>query len=187
MTVVPDVKKAVTMDVKAPGDAVVVVGLTRNELGGSEYLGWLKVAGGIVPKIDRALSKPVLTAASAVIQAGLANAAHDCSDGGLAAAVAEMAFAGGFGLDLDLAHLPVEGITALDRALFSESQSRLVVTVPAQHLPAALAKLAGVPHAVIGHVIPEAEVRVRGFGGAFTAGLGALKAAWQAPLQVMEL
>ncbi len=187
MTVVPDVKKAVTMDVKAPGDAVVVVGLTRNELGGSEYLGWLKATGGIVPKVDRALSKPVLTAASAVIQAGLANAAHDCSDGGLAAAVAEMAFAGGFGLDLDLAHLPVEGITALDRALYSESQSRLVLTVPAQHLPAALAALAGVPHAVIGHVIPEAEVRVRGFGGAFTAGLGALKAAWQAPLRVMEL
>jgi phosphoribosylformylglycinamidine synthase subunit PurSL len=187
MTVVPDVKRTITMDVKKPGDAVIVVGLTRNELGGSEYLGWLGATGGFVPTVDRALSKPVLTAAAAAIAAGAVNAAHDCSDGGLGTTLAEMAFAGGFGIEADLSHLPVAGITSLDRALFSESQSRVVLTVPAQHLAAASAALAGVPHAVIGTVIPQAELRVRGFGMAFTVGLDRLKAAWQEPLSVMEL
>ncbi|MBA3708040.1 MAG: phosphoribosylformylglycinamidine synthase, partial [Planctomycetes bacterium] len=58
MTVMPDVKMAVTMDAKRSGDAVVVVGLTRNELGGSEYLAMRGVGGGIVPKVDCALSRP---------------------------------------------------------------------------------------------------------------------------------
>ena len=187
MTVVPDVKRTITMDVKAPGDAVIVVGLTRNELGGSEYLGWLGVTGGFVPTVDRALSKPVLTAAAAAIAAGAVNAAHDCSDGGLGTTLAEMAFAGGFGIDADLSHLPVADIASLDRALFSESQSRLVLTVPAQHLATATVALAGVPHAVIGTVIPQAQLRVRGFGMAFTVDLERLKAAWQEPLSVMEL
>lgn len=187
MTVVPDVKRTITMDVKAPGDAVIVVGLTRNELGGSEYLGLLSATGGFVPTVDRALSKPVLTAAAAAIAAGAVNAAHDCSDGGLGTTLAEMAFAGGFGIDADLSHLPVADLTSLDRALFSESQSRVVLTVPAQHLATATAALAGVPHAVIGTVIPQAELRVRGFGMAFTVGLDRLKAAWQEPLSVMEL
>jgi phosphoribosylformylglycinamidine synthase len=187
MTVVPDVKRAISMDVKAPGDAVVVIGLTRNELGGSEYLGLLGVTGGVVPKVDRALSKPVLHAAAATIAAGYVNAAHDCSDGGLGATLAEMAFSGGHGLDIDLAALPVEGISALDRALFSESQSRVVVTIPAQHLLAAEKLLAGVPHAVIGSVTPGSVVRIKGFGANFAVGIDKLKAAWQAPLRVMEL
>jgi phosphoribosylformylglycinamidine synthase II len=187
MTVVPDVKRTITMDVKTPGDAVIVVGLTRNELGGSEYLGWLGATGGFVPTVDPALSKPVLTAAAAAIAAGVVNAAHDCSDGGLGTTLAEMAFAGGFGIAADLSHLPVADITSLDRALFSESQSRVVLTVPSEHLATATAALAGVPHAVIGTVIPQAELRVRGFGTAFTVGLDRLKAAWQEPLSVMEL
>lgn len=187
MTVVPDVKRTITMDVKAPGDAVVVIGLTRNELGGSEYLGLLGATGGVVPKVDCALSKPVLHAAAAAIHAGYVNAAHDCSDGGLGATLAEMAFSGGFGLDIDLGALPVEGIASLDRALFSESQSRVVVTIPAQHLLAAEKLLAGVPHAVLGSVVPGRELRIRGFGAELSAGIDRLKTAWQSPLRVMEL
>ena len=187
LTVVPDVKRSITMDVKAPGDAIVVVGVTRNELGGSEYLGRLGATGGFVPKVDKALSKPVLDAASAAIRAGHVNAAHDCSDGGLGAALAEMAFAGGFGMEVDLGKLRVEGVSTLDRALFSESQSRLVLTIPAQHLAKAHAILKAVPHALIGTVVPAKTLTVNGFGSSFSVGLDRLKSAWQAPLKVMEL
>ena len=187
ITVMPDIKRAISMDVKAVGDVVVVVGLTRNELGGSEYLGLLKATGGLVPKVDRALSKPVLDAACATIQAGLVSAAHDCSDGGLAVTLAEMAFSGGFGMNLDLTKAPCEGITSLDRLLFSESQSRVVLTIPKANIPAAHTFLAAVPHAILGTVIAEQELRVSGFGTSFTAPLAGLKSAWQGTLKVMEL
>ena len=187
LTVVPDVKRAVTMDVKAVGDAVVVIGVTRNEMAGSEFLGLIKATGGFVPKVDRALSKPMLDATSAVVQAGFANAAHDCSDGGLAVTLAEMAFSGGFGMDLDLSKLPVEGITTLDRAMFSESQSRIVLTIPKAKIPLAHALLKHIPHALAGYTIAEPVLKIRGFGGEFSANLSELKAAWQGTLRVMEL
>ena len=186
MTVVPDVRTSLSMDVKAVGDQVIVVGLTKNELAGSEYLGLLKATGGFVPQVDRALSKPVLDAVAACTAAGVVNAAHDCSDGGLAVTLAEMAFSGGFGLDIDAGAVPVQGVTALDRLLFSESQSRIILTVPAAKLAAAKALLAKVPHGVIGQVIPAPELRISGLGGTLVADLAGLKAAWQGTLKVME-
>jgi phosphoribosylformylglycinamidine synthase len=187
LTVVPDIKRSITMDAKVAGDTVVVVGLTRNEMAGSEYFGLLGVSGGIVPKVDRALSKPMLDATAAVIHAGLVSAAHDCSDGGLGVTLAEMAFAGGIGMDLDLGKVPVEAITSLDRVLFSESQSRIVLTIPAAKLAQARALLGSIPHAVIGQTIAEPVLKVRGQGAAFTARLSDLKAAWQGTLRVMEI
>jgi phosphoribosylformylglycinamidine synthase len=186
MTVMPDVRRAVTMDVKRPGDAVVLVGLTRDELGGSEYLAMLGARGGAVPKVDRALSRPVLHAVAACTAAGLASAAHDCSDGGLGTALAEMAFAGGYGMEIDAEAIPREGVVALDRALFSESQSRIVLTVPKGRVAEAHRLLAAVPHAVIGQVTAEPTLAIAGLGGALRADLAGLKDAWQRPLQVME-
>jgi phosphoribosylformylglycinamidine synthase len=185
MTVVPDVKRSVTMDVKKPGDRVIVVGVTRNELAGSEYFGLLNVTGGIVPKVDQKLSKPVLFAVSSATASGAVNAAHDCSDGGLAVTFAEMAFSGGYGLTIDAGKIPAEGITALDRLLFSESQSRIVLTVPADKLAAVEAILAGVPHAVVGEVVAAPTLTITGLGGTLVADLAGLKAAWQQPLSVM--
>ena len=118
---------------------MILVGLTRDELGGSELAALLGGTGGAVPRVDRALSKPVLSAIAACTRAGLANAAHDCSEGGLGVTLAEMAFAGGLGIEADAALIPREGVETLDRALFSESQSRIVITVP----PAKLAQVRG--------------------------------------------
>jgi phosphoribosylformylglycinamidine synthase len=98
-----------------------------------------------------------------------------------------MAFAGGIGMDLDLGKVPVEAITSLDRVLFSESQSRIVLTIPAAKLAQARALLGSIPHAVIGQTIAEPVLKVRGQGAAFTARLSDLKAAWQGTLRVMEI
>jgi phosphoribosylformylglycinamidine synthase len=191
MTVVPDVTKSITMDVKRPGEAVVVVGVTRNELGGSEYLaliGKLTLGGkpqGIIPKVDRALSKPVLTGVAALTAAGLVSAAHDCSEGGLGAALAEMAFAGGYGMEIDATAIPREGVNTLDRALFSESHSRIVLTVPKANLHELHQRLASVPHAVIGSTVAAPVLSITGLGGVVATDLALLKEAWQAPLSVM--
>jgi phosphoribosylformylglycinamidine synthase len=121
-----DVTARVTMDFKADGDLIVLLGATKPELGGSEYL---KVVHGKVagrpPALDlvseRLLHELLLT----VIDAGIVHSAHDCSEGGLAVALAECCIAGGRGA---LLHLGDEMPPAV--ALFSESQSRVVVTVP---------------------------------------------------------
>jgi len=186
MTVVPDVRRAISMDVKRVGDAVIVVGETRNELGGSEYLASLGAKGGIVPKVDRALSKPVLHAIAACTKAGLVNAAHDCSDGGMATTLAEMAFAGGFGMEIDAERIPrAADVRALDRLLFSESNSRIVLTVPAARVAEAATLLRGVPHAVVGAVVAEPVLTITGLGGRLHAGLAGLKAAWKGTLSVV--
>lgn len=117
---------------KSDGDAVVLLGRTRNELGGSEYL---KVAHGMVagrpPKVDlvdeRLLDELLVTA----IRTGIIRSAHDCSEGGLAVALAECCLAGGRGATVEIpGDLP--GVVAL----FSESQGRVVVTVAADHVDA---------------------------------------------------
>ncbi|MBA3684759.1 MAG: phosphoribosylformylglycinamidine synthase subunit PurL [Planctomycetes bacterium] len=186
LTVVPDIRMSITMDVKRAGDVVIVVGETRNELGGSEYLALLGVPGGIVPKVDRALSLPVLRAVAACTASGLVNAAHDCSDGGLGVTLAEMAFAGGLGLDIDADRVPAAAdVRTLDRLLFSESNSRIVLTVPAQRVAEATRLLAGVPHAVVGTVVAGAKVSIKGRGASLSADGTALKRAWQAPLAVV--
>jgi phosphoribosylformylglycinamidine synthase subunit PurSL len=183
MTVMPDVRTAISMDLKRAGELVLCVGETRNELGGSEYAGLVGASGGIVPKVDLAASRAMLRAVAACTGAGLVTAAHDCSDGGLAVTLAEMAFAGGLGMDIDAGQVPRDaGVTALDRLLFSESQSRIVLTIPRERLADAKALLVGVPWAVVGQVIAEPILRIGGLGGALRADLPSLKAAWQGTL-----
>jgi len=186
LTVMPDVKRAVTMDAKAAGDAVIVVGETRDELGGSEYLALRRIPGGFVPKLDRALSRPVLRAVAACTAAGVVNAAHDCSDGGLGTTFAEMAFAGGLGMAIDAGLAPrSSSVHALDTLLFSESLSRIVLTVPRARVDEARHLLATVPHAVVGEVVTAPTLSIRGLGGDLRADINELKTAWQRPMQIL--
>ena len=105
---VDDVARCVTMDLKEPGNLLYLVGTTRDELGGSHYSllppgeGQGMRAVGNVPQLDPHTAKKIFAAMHQAIQAGLVRACHDLSEGGLAVAAAEMAFAGGFGADIDL-------------------------------------------------------------------------------------
>ena len=133
LTIVPDVRRATSMDLKRPGDLVYLVGLTRAELGGSEHLSERGLGGGRVPAPDLETAPALLRALHGAIAAGLVRACHDLSEGGLAVAAAEMAFGGGYGLDLDLARVPAEvlpdGYDPDTTALFSESTTRFLVEV----------------------------------------------------------
>ncbi len=189
-----DVTRAVSMDFKQPGNRLYLVGLTRDELGGS-HLGLVgAMAGGQVPRVDAALAKQVFAAVHRAIVAGAVRACHDLSEGGLAVAAAEMAFAGGWGAKLDLSGMARDfPVDAPERAnwiaLFSESNSRFLCEVSTDCVPRFEQLLEGLPVACLGQVTAEPRLEIEGFGS-FATGpvclsldVARLKQAWQAPLR----
>jgi phosphoribosylformylglycinamidine synthase len=182
--VIRDIRKAVTMDVKTPGDLVYVLGVTCRELGGSEWYAMHGYVGNDVPKVNATKAKKLYTALSTAIEAGLVASCHDCSDGGLGVALAEMAFAGGLGLTADLSKVPSRGLKRNDELLFSESQSRFVVTVSPAADSAFRRMLKGNICAEIGRVTPDEAFRIIGVGRnpIIDEDIRELKAAWQKPL-----
>jgi phosphoribosylformylglycinamidine synthase II len=182
--VIDDVTSVVTMDAKRPGDAVYVLGATRPELGGSEYYALRGHVGKSVPRVDAGTARRLYEALSVAMARGLVASCHDCSDGGLGVALAETAFAGGFGMDIDLRLVPETSDLRDDVTLFAETPSRFVVTVQAEHVAAFEAALQGVTWAAIGQVTATNGFRVVGRSGApiIEVGIDRLKAAWQQPL-----
>lgn len=166
---VPDVARCVTMDAKQAGNRVYLVGATRPELGGSLHLCLAGKPGGTVPRVDLARAPRVLAALHAAIRDGHVVSCHDLSEGGLAVAAAEMAFAGGLGLALELARVPREGDFAgldLDSALlYSESTTRFLVEVAPASAPHFEAALAGLPCTAIGTVEASPRLAITGTGG----------------------
>jgi phosphoribosylformylglycinamidine synthase len=127
---VPDVRRCVTMDLKEPGNRLLLAGLTRDELGGSHWLLTQGRGGGRVPKVDPELGRALFRAVHAAINRGLVRSCHDLSEGGLAAALAEMALAGSLGARVSLRDVPRDDDADRDGILlFSESPSRFLLEV----------------------------------------------------------
>ncbi len=149
---IEDVSTTVTMDLKQAGNLLFVVGDTRDELGGSHYALTRGAAGGVVPQpVPDGLAR--MRAVHHAIQAGLVQSAHDCSEGGLGVAVAEMCIGGRLGAEIDLANVPVtDTIVRDDALLFSESLSRFVIEIRPDDASAFAEIMAGIPHARIGMV-----------------------------------
>ena len=115
---------------------------------------------------------------------GLVASCHDCSDGGLGVALAETAFAGGLGMEIDLRLVPCDSDWRDDVTLFSESASRFVITVQAEDVAAFEATLQGLPWAAVGRVTETGRFRVVGGSGVLIieVEIDRLKATWQKPL-----
>ena len=186
---VADVRQCVTMDLKETGNLLYQVGATLDELGGSHFGLVERLEGGTVPALNVPRSRATFAGMHAAIQAGAVRACHDLSEGGLAVAVAEMAFAGGLGATVRLADAPREGRFASPSVetvalLFSESNSRFVCEVPAAHRERFEQLLGDVPFAVIGEVT-DGPLRFQSLDRAsdvVRAEPQALKQSWQAPL-----
>ncbi len=187
ISIVEDVRKCVTMDLKEPGNRIVLVGLTKNELGGSHYYMVNGCLGANVPRVDTELGVKVFAAVARAIREGLVRACHDLSEGGLAVAAAEMAFAGGLGMRLrGLLEVPLSAdARRWDRILFSESPSRFLLEVEPSKAGAIRAALAGVPWAEVGEVTGDGRFVVEGGGGRpiIDEPVDGLKEAWQRPLR----
>jgi phosphoribosylformylglycinamidine synthase len=163
--IVPDVARTATMPFKKAWEQIFVVGVTRPELAGSHYAELSQTAASELPK---PAENPLVLfrAIHQAIAQGLVTAVHDCAEGGLAVALAEMALAGSLGAKVNLAHVPAAGgVTDID-LLFAESLSRFVVTVTSDNQPhfEALLKQHGVAFGHVGFTAP-ADFRVRGRDG----------------------
>jgi len=129
----------------------------------------LGLAGGTVPRPDLATAPALLRALHAAMRAGHVASAHDLSEGGLAVAAAEMAFAGELGARLELSRVPCEdaGSTYDGDAtrLFSESCTRFLVEVAPEHADAFEALFADLPLGRLGEVTGDATLRITGVAG----------------------
>jgi phosphoribosylformylglycinamidine (FGAM) synthase-like enzyme len=156
MGIMADVAKHVTSDFKGAGDAVILLGETKDELGGSQYAKDVHSAvNGRPPGVDLAREVALARLLADLADRGLLRCAHDCSDGGLAVCLAESAIQGGVGVE---ARLPVADPSGArlspQAAAFSESHGRVVVgclEADAARVAQAAAA-AGVPAEVIGRV-----------------------------------
>ncbi|OZQ70731.1 phosphoribosylformylglycinamidine synthase subunit PurL [Paenibacillus odorifer] len=148
---VADTDHITTQGFKQEGDSILLLGVTKAELGGSEFQYAVHgVTEGRPPALDLATEKKLLNAVLTSIRGGLVRSAHDLSEGGLAVALAESCISGGIGANVELS---ANGLRS-DVALFSESQSRIVLTAAperAEELKAAIAA-SGVPVEIIGTV-----------------------------------
>ena len=164
--VMPDVSKAVSMDVKSPGNRIYVIGKTYAELGGSHYYAVHGFIGNVAPKVRAAEGKRTMEALSLAIDQGLVRSCHDCSEGGIGVAAAEMAFAGGFGMQLSLTSVPrAPDVTADDALLFSESNSRFIAEVAPEKQEAFERCMAGVPPVMTGLSPQVKEAFEKGIAG----------------------
>jgi len=161
--IIPDIRKTVSMEVKEPGNPIYIVGTTYPELGGSEYYRLHGLIGGSVPRVRAETAKKIYREVIRAVDEGLVRACHDVSDGGLAVALAEMAFTGGYGLEIHLNKVPMDGVEREDTALFSESNSRLILEVPGDHVEEFEECLKGVPYSPMGRVTEEKVLRIYGF------------------------
>jgi len=183
--IIPDARKVVSMDFKNAGNAVYALGVTYDELGGSQYYQTLGHIGNDVPKLNAREAKKMYKALGAAIKKGLVRACHDASDGGLAVTLAECAFAGALGARIDARLLPRDKKVKTDESLlFSESNSRFIVEVEAGKEEEFAARFKGLPCAKIGEVTDKKRLVVIGLKGkpVVDADIKKLKAAWQSPL-----
>ncbi len=182
---VPDVRCCVTMDLKEPGNLLYLVGRTTPEMGGSHYHLVHGLSGGAIPPVDTALAPKLFRRLHDAISRGLVRACHDLSEGGLAVAAAEMAFAGGIGADLTGLALTAPGQSDA-AALFAESPSRFLVEVRPDRTGEFEACLAPeAPFTKLGVTVKEPRLRIAGSNGEWVvwAALKDLKEAWQKPLR----
>jgi phosphoribosylformylglycinamidine synthase len=184
-SIIEDVHRCMTMDIKGAGDLVYVLGLTRDELGGSEYYDLFGYTGVKVPRVNLQEVLPIYRALESAIGAELVASAHGIYRGGLGAHLALVAMAGGLGLEVDLARVEAEGVKEDERLLYSESAGRFIISVAPEDRAEFEACFKGLPCVCAGRVTAKQKLTIRGFSGRvlFSVGLGQLRSAWKKPFR----
>jgi phosphoribosylformylglycinamidine synthase len=186
ISIMSDTSKAVTMDFKAAGNLIYLVGETKEELGGSAYFASRGFIGNRSPGVDAVSAKTLYQRLAAATDKRLVRACQDLSEGGLGVSLAEMAFAGNLGARISLAKVPQAGdISRDDYLLFSESNSRFLVEVSPEKQRQFEQLMGGSAFALIGAVVDDDTVIVKGLDGSVVIekSIADLKEAWQRPLR----
>ena len=191
---VDDVARCVSMDLKEPGNLLYLVGLTKNELGGSHFALVEGLSGGEVPRVDAPTAKKCFAAMHQAIDGGLIRACHDLSEGGLAVAAAEMAFAGARRNNRSLrrALSPVARRRGSNRGSSAPSpfcSANRILASFARSAPKTRPFLSGpsapYPTLLSAKSLNDGHLRIADVAGTAVveANLKSLKAAWQQPLR----
>ena len=177
-----DIRLAVTLDAKLAGDDVYVIGMTKDETGGSEYLAMLGYTGNKVPKLDVELALNMYEKVAELTGKKLAHSLHTPGFGGLAVGFAKTAMAGRLGLNVELASIPQTGGLNTAELLFSESNSRFIMTASPDKRDEIAAILKGVPFARVGVVTDSDELKFSGNGSETVLKLGELVDSYKSTL-----
>jgi phosphoribosylformylglycinamidine synthase len=117
------------------GDYLIIIGNTKNELGGSEYFEYVdKFIGGVCPTVDFKNSKINMVAVLSLIKNKLVKSVHDCSKGGFSIALSELSIFGHVGCDIDIEKIPCEKDLTSEQILFSESHSRYLLVIDKKNI-----------------------------------------------------
>jgi len=176
---ISDYGKRLAAGLRSEGDFVLLIGSSHNDLGGSEYL---KVEHGVVagrpPALDLSRERSVQSLVLAAAENGLLHSAHDCAEGGMLVALAECCLLGGIGVRCPA--IRPEAPLRMDAALFGESPSRFVVSLPSRSMPA-LQSLARRHHVEIALLGLAGGATIE-FEGQFRLPLAEIRQAWEGAL-----
>lgn len=184
--IIPDVRKAVSMELKTLGNPIYLVGQTYPELGGSEYYRLKGFVGKTVPEVRVRQAKKLMDGIRKAVDSGYIKACHDLSEGGLAVGAAEMSFSGEFGIELHLKNVPIGGkLRRNDFVLFSESNSRFLIEVSEKHREDFEALMNDNVCSEIGRVARSRHFSVYGLSGRkeIDIGLEDLRTCWKSALE----
>ncbi len=142
---------------RSDGDFVIVLGVTKAEMGGSEYYEYIhSLTGGVVPRVDFEVERKIREIVLEAIRSGFVDSVNDCSEGGLAVSLAETCILSGKGLEADVEKVS-STCNRVDDVLFSESHGRMILTTSKDRVDKVLnlASSFGVLCSVIGTVKKE--------------------------------
>jgi phosphoribosylformylglycinamidine synthase len=159
-SVIKDVEKCVTLDCKVPGDLIYVLGITKNELGASEYYELFDYLGSNIPKVKTGAFFPLYKALAMAINQELIASAHGIYRGGLGVHLAMKAMAGSLGMSINLNKVPMLEPIRDDQILFSESAGRFIVTVDPVKKDDFEAIFSNLPYACVGKVTSDDKLVV---------------------------
>lgn len=181
---IEDVRKCVTMDVKNSDDYVYVLGMTRDELGASEYYEMLGYIGRNIPKVNAYQFKRLYNKLSMAVKKGFVNSIHGCYRGGLGVSLARSSFAGGLGMEIYLSKVPILNVRSEDKILFSESAGRFIVTIPQTKIKEFETIMRGTVFSRVGKVREDKKLIIHDLKDEtiIDVDIDQLKTAWKTPM-----
>lgn len=188
---IDDVRQSVTAPFKTAGDLVYVVGATKDELGASAYYRMLaseqgdqRNYGGNVPRVDADMALNIYAAMNKACAEGILRSATTPAKGGLAVALALATVGSGLGARIELGTLPCEGELSDAQRLYSESNSRFIVSCKPEDASALEGIFAELPHARVGEIVKSGKLEIEGDSGRMLSNaIEDMRTAFKATLQ----
>ncbi|WP_253303198.1 phosphoribosylformylglycinamidine synthase subunit PurL [Wolbachia endosymbiont of Phyllotreta cruciferae] len=163
--IIENIENAVSLDVKMPGDLIYVLGETLDELGRSEYQLYSGIGNNNVPKVDAKSARKLYERYNQAIKDGIIASAIAPNLGGLVIALAKSLIAGDLGAEIDLSLVPIGKIQNTDIInkiiMFSESQSRILVTIAPQNQKRFEELFEGAVYSCIGKVTEKKVLNIK--------------------------